>query len=227
MQGSTRINHQLARPSTPSIPGKVVVPPNAWRLEPLYGNKPLRFYLIFSNNSEYMMSQKLPPSMRIWDTSNFLTIIIITRGKFLFRRPVVFSKSINPNIGRLGIFFWSASSFMVEGHLFCNFPLYNVIGGEAFQGCSSNYGGNVGTLALTCLFGIPYHSGRWIFERDLLLGDSSISCLLLMAYSTSRPSWSTLPWHLSIGCNCQCYGRFSCGSDSILIYPSEMSLWQG
>lgn len=37
---------------------------------------------IISNHSEYIISQELSPSIKIWETSNCLILVVITKGKF-------------------------------------------------------------------------------------------------------------------------------------------------
>lgn len=69
----------------------MIMTSSACKSNPLYNYKLFFFRPIFSNNFKYIISQELPSSISIQDTSKWPIIVFMTTGKISFGIPHTFS----------------------------------------------------------------------------------------------------------------------------------------
>lgn len=140
---------------------------------------------IFSNNLKYMIYHDLPPSIRICKTSKYAILVVIIKGKILFRVPLTFSESRYPCIGRLGIFIDALSSFLLTIIILVIFiftiPLNDRLAQGAFLVIVAMYL-RFPLLASLSSSLVPMSA---TFEGDLFL-NSSLSWLPPLMYSNSQ-----------------------------------------
>lgn len=154
---------------------------------------------IFSNNLKYTIYHDLPPSIRICETSKCAILVVIIKGKVLFRVPLTFSESRYPCISRLWIFIDVLSSFLRSIIILVIFiftiPLDDMLAQGAFLVIVAMYL----RFPLLASLSSPLVPTSATFEGDLFL-NSSLFWLPPLMYSNSQPLLivSYIYMHLSV-----------------------------
>lgn len=78
--------------------GRVTIPLKSCKSNPSYSHNISLFSPIFLKRLAYMISQELPPSIKIPETSKLEIVVVITKGNFSLWIPLTFSLSRNSKI---------------------------------------------------------------------------------------------------------------------------------